>query len=186
MFRPADTDNPTLTLKNFEQFIGHALKHRLNALVDLGGGDTTLRRLVDELPDLPAMAQEQGAAIAMLYFTGPQVDDLSPIAAMEDRGFQPAATAIVMNEASVDPGLTREQAFARVQRHSVYRAAIERGVVPVWLPRLLVVDAIEAKRAHFLAARDGAAGLGPFDRSRVRSWLATMEAQFAGIRSWLP
>ena len=184
--RPANADNPAAVLKWLEQFIGHALKHRATATIDLGGGDTTLRRLVDELPDLPSMVEEEGAAVALLYHVGPQIDDLAPVAAMEERGFKPRATAIVMNEAAIEPGLTREQGFARMQRQNVFKAAIERGAVPVWMPRLLVADAIEAKRAHFLEARDGKAGIGPFDRSRVRHWLAAMERQFAGIRTWLP
>lgn len=183
--RPTD-DSPAASLRWLERFITHALQHRLTAVIDLGGGDTTLRRLVDDLPELPQMVQEEGGALALLYHVGPQVDDLAPVAAMEERGFKPKATAIVMNEAAIEPGLTRDEAFARLHRHSVFRGAIGRGAVPVWMPRLLVADAIEARRAHFLEARDGKAGLGPFDRSRVRHWLTAMDRQFAGIRTWLP
>ena len=190
--RPADADSPALMLKWLEQFLSHAIKHHQTAVVDLGGGDTTLRRLVDELPDLSSMAAEEGSALVTFYHVGPQVDDLSPIATMEARGFQPEATAIVMNEASIDPGLTREQAFARVHKHSVFREAIGRGTVPVWMPRLFVADAIEARRLHFVPTRDGVAGkdgqpaMGAFDRSRVRSWLASMDEQYGGVRTWLP
>lgn len=190
--RPADADSPAIMLKWLEQFLSHAIKHHQTAVVDLGGGDTTLRRLVDELPELASMATDEGSALVMFYHVGPQVDDLSPIATMEARGFQPEATAIVMNEASVDPGLTREQAFARVHKHSVFREAISRGAVPVWMPRLLVADAIEARRLHFVPTRDGVVGsdgkpaMGAFDRSRVRSWLASMDEQYGGVRTWLP
>ena len=190
--RPADVDSPAVMLNWLEQFLSHAMRHRQTAVVDLGGGDTTLRRLVDELPDLAQMAADEGSALVMFYHVGPQVDDLSPLATMEERGFQPEATAIVMNEAGIDPGLTREQAFARIHKHRVFRAAVERGAVPVWMPRLLVADAIEARRLHFLPTRDGATGpdgkpaLGAFDRARLRSWLAAMDEQFAGVRTWLP
>lgn len=184
--RPGDADNPVLALKWLEQFISFSLQNKLNTVIDLGGGDTTLRRLVDDLPELPGLVAEQGAALALMYFAGPQVDDLSPIGAMLDRGFQPEATAIVQNEALVELGQTREQAFARVHKHSVFRASLARGAVPVWMPRLLVADAIEARRCGFLDAQDGRAGLGPFDRSRVRFWLNAMDANFAGVRSWLP
>jgi hypothetical protein len=190
--RPADVDSPAIMLKWLEQFLSHTIRHRQTAVVDLGGGDTTLRRLVDELPDLVQMAADEGSALAMFYHVGPQVDDLSPIATMEERGFQPEATAIVMNEAGIDPGLTREQAFARIHKHRVFRTAVERGAVPVWMPRLLVADAIEARRLHFLPTRDGATGpdgkpaLGAFDRARLRSWLAAMDEQFAGVRTWFP
>jgi len=184
--RPADNDNPVAALRWLEQFISFSLQNKLNTVIDLGGGDTVLRRLVDELPELPGMVAEQGAALALMYFAGPQVDDLSPIGAMLDRGFQPEATAIVLNEALVEPGQTREQAFARVHKHSVFRASLARGAVPVWMPRLLVADAIEARRCGFLDAQDGKAGLGPFDRARVRSWLEAMTVNFGGVRTWLP
>ena len=103
-----------------------------------------------------------------------------------------APTEFVMNEAGVDPGLTREQAFARIHKHRVFREVVGRGAVPVWMPRLLVADAIEARRLHFLPTRDGATGpegkpaLGAFDRARLRSWLNAMKAQFAGVRTSRP
>jgi len=43
-----------------------------------------------------------------------------------------------------------------------------------------------------LPTRDGASGpdgkpvLGAVDRARLRSWLAAMDEQFAGVRTWLP
>lgn len=190
--RPDDADNPAATLRWLEGFIQHAIRHRVNAAIDLGGGDLNLRRLVDELPGLADMMAAEGAAPVLFYHVGPQVDDLSPIATMEGRGFQPEATAIVLNEATVEPGLSRAQAFARIQRHGVFRDAIARGAVPVWMPKLLVADAIEARRLRFLDARDGAVGedgkaaFGAFDRARVRHWLDAMERQFASVRTWLP
>lgn len=189
--KPVDADNPVATLKWLEQFIQHAIRHRMSAQIDLGGGDTTLRRLVAELPNLVSMLTEEGIAPVLLYMVGPQVDDLSPIATMAERGFHPEATAIVMNEAAVEPGLSRDAAFARIHRHSVFRDALIRGAVPIYMPRLLVAEAIEARRMHFIDARDGGTGtgkapLGAFDRARVRNWLEAMDRQFAGIRSWMP
>lgn len=190
--RPRDTDDPSTSLKWLERFIGHAMQHRATAVIDLGGGDTTLRRLASELPDLPAMVEGQGAAIALLYHVGSLVDDLAPLAAMEERGFQPKATAVLMNEAAMEPGYTRDDGFARVQRQPVFKAAIARGVVPAWMPRLHASEPVEAKRLHFSEAAghavgpDGAARIGLIDAARVRLWLAAMERQLAGIWSWLP
>lgn len=190
--RPDDADNPATTLKWLEAFIQHAIRHKVNAVVDLGGGDLNLRRLVGELPDLAGMMVEEGVAPVLFYHVGPQVDDLSPIATLEGRGFQPDATAIVMNEAAIEPGLTPEQAFASVHHHSVFRDALARGAVPVYMPKLLLADAIERRRLRFLAARDGAVGedgkaiFGAFDRARVKHWLDAMDRQFAGVRTWLP
>lgn len=189
--RPPDVDHAEGSVRWLEKFVGFALQHRMTALVDLGGGDATLRRLVDDMPDLAQTVSSEGAALVMLYFAGPQVDDLAPVVAMEERGFQPPATALVLNEAAMEPGMSREEGFARLRRHSAFKAALARGAIPVWMPRLLIADQVEARRVHFTEARDGAvrngaATFGPFDRSRVRIWLDTMEAQFGGVATWLP
>jgi len=189
--RPPEASNPGLSLKWLDKLLQHALEHRLSLLVDLGGGDTTLRRLAEQLPDLVEMAEAQGFAIVLFYMAGPQEEDLSPLATMEGLGFRPSATAIVLNEAMADLGDSPLQAFARVLRHSAFLAAVGRGAVPIWMPRLLPAQQVEIRRLHF---RDAAAGeigqgktpLGPFDRSRVLNWLQAMDANFAGIRTWLP
>ena len=189
--RPPEASDPALSLKWLDKLLQHALQHRLSLLVDLGGGDTTLRRLVEQLPDLVEMAEAQGFAIVLFYTAGPQEEDLSPLATMEGLGFRPSATAIVLNEAMADLGDSPLQAFARVLRHSAFLAAVGRGAVPIWMPRLLPAQQVEIRRLHF---RDAAAGeigqgktpLGPFDRSRVLNWLQAMDANFVGIRTWLP
>ena len=189
--RPPEASDPALSLKWLDKLLQHALDHGLSLLVDLGGGDTTLRRLAGQLPDLVEMAEAQGFAIVLFYTAGPQEEDLSPLATMEGLGFRPSATAIVLNEAMADPGDAPPQAFARVLRHSAFLAAVGRGAVPIWMPRLLPAQQVEIRRLHFRAAAAGETGqgktpLGPFDRSRVLNWLQAMDANFAGIRTWLP
>ena len=189
--RPPEASDPAISLKWLDKLLQHALEHRLSLLVDLGGGDTTLRRLVEQLPDLVEMAEAQGFAIVLFYTAGPQEEDLSPLATMEGLGFRPSATAIVLNEAMADLGDSPLQAFARVLRHSAFLAAVGRGVVPIWMPRLLPAQQVEIRRLHFRDAAAGEVGqgktpLGPFDRSRVLNWLQAMDANFAGIRTWLP
>ncbi len=137
------------------------------------------------------MIEAQGFAVVLFYTVGPQEEDLSPLATMEGLGFRPTATAIVLNEAMGEVGDPPLNAFARILRHSAFLAAVQRGAVPIWMPRLLPAQQVEIRRLHF---RDAAAGeigqgktpLGPFDRSRVLSWLQAMEANFAGIASWMP
>jgi hypothetical protein len=189
--RPHEASDPALALKWLDRLLQHALQHRLSLLVDLGGGDTTLRRLVEQLPDLVEMAEAQGFAIVLFFTAGPQEEDLSPLATMEGLGFRPSATAIVLNEAMADLGDSPPQAFARVLRHSAFLAAVARGAIPIWMPRLLPAQQIEIRRLHFQGAAAGEVGhgktpLGPFDRSRVLSWLRAMDANFAGIKTWLP
>ena len=81
--------------------------------------------------------------------------------------------------------------ISRVFGHSAFRAAVDRGAVPVWMPRLLAAQQVEIRRLHFRDAADGQVGqgtspLGPFDRSRVLNWLQAMDANFAGIKTWFP
>ena len=79
-------------------------------------------------------------------------------------------------------------------RHSAFKAAVVRGAVPLWMPRLLPAAEIEARRIHFATARDAIVPegkrqtpLGGFDRARAASaWLSAMDAEFGVIRSWLP
>ena len=189
--RPPEASDPALSLKWLDKLLQHALQHGLSLLVDLGGGDTTLRRLVTQLPDLVEMFEAQGFAIVLFYTVGPQEEDLSPLATMEGLGFKPTATAIVLNEAMAEVGDPPLNAFARILRHSAFLAAVKRGAVPIWMPRLLPAQQVEIRRLHFRDAAAGEVGqgttpLGPFDRSRVLNWLQAMEANFAGIKTWLP
>ena len=189
--RPPEASDPALSLKWLDKLLQHALQHGLSLLVDLGGGDTTLRRLVAQLPDLVEMFEARGFAIVLFYTVGPQEEDLSPLATMEGLGFKPTATAIVLNEAMAEVGDPPLTAFARILRHSAFLAAVKRGAIPIWMPRLLPAQQVEIRRLHFRDAAAGEVGqgktpLGPFDRSRVLNWLQAMDANFAGIKTWLP
>jgi hypothetical protein len=169
-----------------------AASNDTSVMIDFGGGDTTLAQLIAST-DLVTVLEEAGVAPVLLYVLGPRIDDLSVIAAFEEAGFRPAATALVLNEGVADPTKPREETFAAVMRHSVYRAAIARGAVPIWMPRLIPAAEIELRRIAYWQARDGVspdgrtvAPLSPFDRSRLHHWLAAMGTAFEPIKTWLP
>src|SRR4051794_36212895 len=137
------------------------------------------------------MLEGAGIAVIAAYMLGPQTDDLSPLATLERAGFQPAATALVLNEGLIEASQPREDAFARVLRHSAFREAIARGATALWMPRLLPIAEIEARRVLFGQAATGVvregrkqAPLGPFDQGRTRAWLDAMRAELAPVRSW--
>ena len=189
------TNDAAAVAKWLERLLRHMMAGPHSGLLDLGGGDTSLGRLLDAVPELAEAMDGAGVSPVAIYTLGPRVDDLASLATFDARGFQPEATALVLNEGLADPTLPREEAFARVIRHSAFRAAIGRGAVQLWMPRLdpSVAAEVEAKRLHFGDARDAiqpegrqVGPLGPFDRSRVRKWLASMEAELAPVRSWLP
>jgi hypothetical protein len=169
-----------------------AEKH--SACLDFGGGDTALARLLDTAPEFAEAMAEAGVEPVACYVLTPRVDDLASLESFEAMGFKPLATAIVLNEGKVDSTLGRDEAFARIRRHSAFRAAVDRGAVPVWMPRLEpeVAAEIEGKRLQFGHARDGLvppgagfAPIGGLERSMVRRWLERMEREFEPLRTWL-
>ena len=185
-----DAADVTQWLMELLQFVG---EEKTSALIDLGGGDTSLGRLLDQTPDLGSVMEESGVAPVAVYLLGPRVDDLASLASFEAAGFQPPATALVLNEGlthagSVDP-------FGSIVTHSVYRAAVERGAVELRMPKLApdLAQEIDVKRLSFSQAAAGKAPegrrvepVGPFKRSTVRKWLIAMNEELVPIRSWLP
>jgi hypothetical protein len=195
------TNDAAATARWLESLLRYAMgetatDEKASALVDLGGGDTALHKLLSAVPTLGSDLVAAGVQPVAVYTLGPRVDDLAALASFEALGFQPAATAIVLNEGLADAMVPREEAFARVMRHSAYRAAVERGATTVWMPVLNpaeLVQEIEGKRLSFIQARDAVSPNGrkvvpiaPFDRSRVRRWLEAMAHEMAPILSWLP
>ena len=142
----------------------------------------------DEIPDLLTVMEDAAIAPVAIYLLSPRVDDLTPLSEMQAAGFQPQATALVLNEGRVDTSREPVREFALLRRHPVYRAAIERGATEIWMPRLYAAQQIEARRITYRQAADGAGTppLGVFDRSRVHRWLAAMDTAFAPIASWMP
>lgn len=169
--------------------------HQRAGVLDLGGGDTSLVRTIETVPDLVTTLREGGVEPVAIYMLTPRQDDLGLVETLESAGFQPRATLLVFNAGRVDTTLSNTEAFARVRRHSILRAAIARGAVALVMPRLEpeVTQEIEGKRLGFAMARDGqvpeGASFGPmgaFERAMVRRWLERMEQEFAPAASWLP
>lgn len=177
--QPPSSDPAAVTLW-LRSLLDHAVRNRASAFIDLGGGDTSMGRLLTESPDLADVMREAGVEPVAIHVLGRDEDDLAPLAAMEKLGFQPRATALVMNRMTGD----RSQ-FARVQQHSVYRAAVSRGAVPIWMPALSpdIMQLVNAKGISFTQAGDD---LGLLIGAPVRIWLTEMARQFSPIASWLP
>jgi hypothetical protein len=186
--QPSSAD-PSLTPGWLRSVVEHLMRERLPAIADMGGGDTSLARLISDLPGLAETMEEAGVAPVAAYFLGPRVDDLSSLATFEASGFRPRATLLVLNGARVDAGLDPAEAFAPIRRHSAVRGAVARGAVVVEMPRLdppeLALE-VERRRLGFGAARDGEGGVGPLDRASVRAWMDRMERAFAPVEPWLP
>ena len=90
-----DTDDPAGVNRWLQAFIEYAVKHQTTAMIDLGGGDTTLRTLATEMPGFAQQIEEAGLVPVNFYLVGAQPDDLAPIATLAERGFSPRARAVV-------------------------------------------------------------------------------------------
>lgn len=179
-------------LREFLTFL--MAEKKLSAVLDFGGGDTSLAKVVDAAPGIAATLEEAGLAPVACYTLTPRPDDLAALETLEAAGFRPKATALVFNEGRVDSAMSRDEAFTRVLRHSTVRAAVERGAVPIWMPRLEpdVMGEIEGKRLQFAQARDGAVPpgasfppVGGFERAMVARWMERMEEAHRPVSTWL-
>lgn len=182
-----DTDVPAGILRFMQAFLDHCIRQRQSAIIDVGGGDTTMREIATEMPGFATHLDAEGMSLVPFYLAGTQPDDLAPLATLTGRGFTPRAQAMVLNEYSMDAGLSRETAFSRIVASPTFKANIG-GMVPIFMPRLHAADAVESRRSSFGEAADGQTKppLGFFDRSRVQHWLSTMERRFEGVKSWMP
>ena len=60
--------------------------------------------------------EEAGVSPVLLYVLTPRLSDLGFLESLQDAGFQPKATALILNEGKVDP-LGKGEAFARTMQH---------------------------------------------------------------------
>lgn len=158
----------------------HVMEHKVNALIDLGGGSTSLTALLGDVPDLADMLAQHGVEPIAIHLVGPDPHDLVPLAVTEAAGFRPKATAIVRNEIHA-----RRDRFDQVLEHPVFQAVLGRGAVPIWMPRLNP-DAASQCDAHGWRYHDAISKAGPFTASAVQTWLRQFNEQFAPIASWWP
>lgn len=183
-----DTDHPDGVREWLTALLEHAAENKLSAVVDLGGGDTTLRQIATDMPGLCDALEAAGIAPVVFYLAGREVEDLTPALTLLDRGFAPRAAAVVLNEYAMPLGQTREGAFARMVASKPYESLTASGAITLWMPRLFAAEAIEVRHAGFRVALEGKCKppLGLVEGIRVRAWLEAMDRRMAGVRSWLP
>jgi hypothetical protein len=177
------------------EFLEFLMTSRSSAIVDLGGGDQALAKVLEAAPTMPAALEAAGLAPVAAYLLSQSPDDLFGLQRLEAMGFKPRATIILLNAGLGDPTIPREERFALVVRHSIFQAAVARGAVVAWMPGLEsdVMQEIEAKRLDLAMARDGqvpeGAGfypIGGLRRSMVGRWLGNMSDSLEPVRTWLP
>lgn len=176
-----------------EDRIGDLIKHRYDAVLDVGGGATGFSRLVQEVPVLEAM---EGSAVRVvgLFVIGPEKADLDYLEQFaEVDGFMPAASAIVLNSGLVLSGRSAGGAFKPVLEHCAIRNALERGAKVAMMPALSCMAQVTDRGLTFTEAMNGEAGDGTeplslFDRARVNKWWTREVPAFLGAlpQEWQP
>lgn len=193
-FPDAMKPKPADTFDGYLQWLLTKLTERpVTTAIDFGA-DQNLLPMVSQVPELHQVLDQAGLGVVALYLVTPRQEDLTLLGKMEQAGFQPAATGIVCNlgRATSDRPEAAIREFAAVRRHSVYRAAIDRGAVEVLMPRHYAAQVIEVRSplGLFQAADKDAQVSGrpmtAFDVSKSLSWLKAMEIEMAPISSWLP
>ncbi len=175
----------------FAQLCEQQIESRFTLLLDLGGGDLILKRIAREI-GLVAFLAAYGIQPVAIHVIGPDRDDLAYLRDVEQGGlFAPEATILVLNEALVPANRSVKTAFQPVLDHPIFRAALERGAKPVWMPRLAPAHEVDERRLTFEAAvaghtKNGLPPIGPFNRQLITRWLRAMEQNFAPVADWLP
>ena len=127
---PSTTD-PEEVKNWLRDLLEYQVAEKVNSIIDLGGGNTSLSALLAEMPDLAEVLSQGGVEAIACHVVGGDPHDCVPLAVTEAEGFQPKATVIVLNEAH-----GQRPRFDQVLAQAEVRAAIERGAVQLWMPRL--------------------------------------------------
>ena len=184
--------NPARVTTWLHELLTFVAKQRVGGIVDFGGNNTSLMATIETMPTFADALDEGGVAAVAAYLLSPRVDDLTLLAGFEKSGFQPKATALILNLGRAES----QEDFDAVRRHPAYKAALARGAMELWLPKLMpqsLALEIERKRMYFSAARDGItteghspADISLLERVMIREWLQLMDQSFSPISTWLP
>lgn len=197
MFFPDAEEVPSSGVEDgkiwIEDRIEDLIRHRYDAVLDVGGGATGFAKLVQEVPVLDAM---EGSAVRVvgLFCVGPEKADLDYLQQFAEVDmFMPAASVIVMNGGLVTSGRSATGAFKAIFAHDTIRRALGRGAKVAVMPALSCMAQVTDRGLTFAEAMNGEAkgGTEPlslFDRARVNRWWSRDVPQFFGQMpaEWLP
>lgn len=165
---------------------------RHDTVLDLGGGDLTMKALAREM-DLLFWLTSLGVDVVPVHLLGPSIDDAAYLQSVEEGGLLASPTTIlVLNEGTVPVGRSAHAAFSEtVQTMPVFAATVGRGARLVSMPRLECASDLEEGGLPFHLAAQGSAhpggrSLGPWKAQQITIWLRRMEANLAAVAEWLP
>ena len=141
-----------------EQRFTDLVERRFDAMLDVGGGDTPLARLVAEVPIVPTL-EDEGVRVVVVHVVGPDLADLDYLDRFEqDDLFAPEATLIVMNGELVLSGRGLDFAFQQINDHDTITRSLTKGARIVEMPRLACMGAVTDRGLTFEDAMNGKVG----------------------------
>jgi hypothetical protein len=190
--QPSSTD-PEDAKAWLEERFTDLIERRFDAVLDVGGGETPLTRLVAEIP-IATTLEEEGVRVVVVHVVGPDLADLDYLDRFEqDDLFAPEATLIVMNGGLVLTGRSLDHAFRQVTAHKTIMRALGKGARIVNMPRLACLSEVTDRGLSFEDGMNGKVGsdgraLAVLDRVRARKWWTVQfPAMIKSIPSeWLP
>lgn len=176
-----------------EERFGDLIQRRYDAVLDIGGGDTPLARLVEEVPIVRTL-ERRGIRVVLVHVLGPELADLDYLERfMSERLLAPEATLVVLNDGLVLSGRSAGFAFANVRQHPALIEAAQSRAKTVLMPRLACMSHVTDRKLSFADAMDSGGAPGPdplsfFDQERVAQWWGRdLPLFFAAIPPlWLP
>jgi hypothetical protein len=158
-----------------EERIQDQIDGQYNAFLDVGGGDTALSRLVQEIPIVQTL-ERQGIRVVLAHVIGPEQADVDYLRHFTAHQlFAPEATLIVLNAGLIMSGRSAAHAFGAIRRHPVVTAAIDQGAHLVMMPPLSCMSQVTDRGLTFSEAAEGVIKgdrprLSFFDQERVAIW----------------
>jgi len=151
------------------------VENRYDAILDVGGGDTPLSRLVDELPIVSTL-EDEGIRVVLVHVLGTETADLDYLANfLNGSRLSPDATLLVLNEGLILSGRSAEAAFAEVKKHPAFLQAMKNGALSVSFPKLPCMADVTDRWLTFDEAmkgiaKNGKSPLSVFNKQRVKRW----------------
>ena len=151
------------------------IRYRYDAVLDIGGGDTPLARLVEEVPIVRTLEQ-RGIRVILVHVLGPEMADLDYLQRfLSESLLAPDATLIVLNDGLVLTGRSANFAFTNVRQHPAFQTAVERQAEVVLMPKLSCMSQVTDRGLKFTDAMNGmnkpeSQPLSFFDQERVAVW----------------
>lgn len=185
-----------------EDLTQEVIDGRGRLVLDMGGGDRAFAN-VSEKHSFAEVLPENGVDLTAWYFLAGGRDDYETLVFMEEIGFRPARTAIVLNEGLAPPAASGRDPFAKILDAAPVKAVLARGARLVRMPAVdldtmvaaddLFVGIRAASKGAVPRGQDGApvAGykaLNLWKRNELKRWLEEMgrRHEAAGVADWLP